>query len=92
MSSFLKNWGWARQIGGRQNADFGQEAFYSKPYYILSILSGLLGHEEYQIQQKLAERLILLDSHQENFWVSFFFANPARGASGPWASQLQFRQ
>jgi len=86
MSSFLKNWGWARQIGGRQIADFDQEAFYSKPYYILS---GLLGHEGYQIQQKLGERLTLLDSHQENFWFSFLFANPTRGASGPWASQKQ---
>ena len=66
--------------------DFGQEAFYSTPYYILS---GLLCHEGYQIQQKLGERLTLLDSHQKNFWLSFFFANPARGASGPWASQKQ---
>jgi ribosomal protein L11 methyltransferase len=57
-----------------------QEAFYSKPYYLLS---GLLGHEGYRIQQKLGERLTPLDSHQENFWFSFLFANPVDGRPSP---------
>lgn len=47
-----------------------QEAFYSKPY---SLLSGLLGHEGYQTREKLQKRLTLLDTHQENFWFTFLF-------------------
>jgi ribosomal protein L11 methyltransferase len=48
-----------------------QEGFYSHPYYLLS---GLLGHEGYRMAQKLEKRLTLLDTHQENFWFSYLFA------------------
>jgi len=50
-----------------------QDVFYSKRYYLLS---GLLGHEGFQIQQKLMGKLTLLDSYQENFWFSLLFGNP----------------
>jgi len=63
-----------------------QEAFYSKPY---SILSGLLGHEGFRIRQKLEGRLTLLDSYQENLWFSLLFANPAdRKPSAPAGEKL----
>jgi ribosomal protein L11 methyltransferase len=64
-----------------------QEVFYSKPYYLLS---GLLGYEGYRIQQKLGERLTLLDSHQENFWFSFLFANPVDGRPNPSAREKHY--
>jgi ribosomal protein L11 methyltransferase len=63
-----------------------QEAFYSKTYYLLS---GLLGHEGFGIQQKLRGRLTLLDSYQENFWFSFLFANPAVRGPRPLARKKQ---
>jgi len=47
-----------------------QEAFYSKKYYILS---GLIGHEGYLIEEKLKKRLHLLNRQQENFWFSYLF-------------------
>ena len=47
-----------------------QEAFYSKPYYLLS---GLSGHEGHLIKEKLKKRLALLDTHQENFWFTNLF-------------------
>jgi ribosomal protein L11 methyltransferase len=50
-----------------------QEVFYSKPYYLLS---GLLGHEGYRVQEKLQKKLTLLDTHQENFWFSYLFRHP----------------
>ena len=50
-----------------------QDAFYSHPSYLLS---GLLGHEGYRIAQKLEKRLILLDTHQENFWLTYLFRHP----------------
>ncbi len=50
-----------------------QEAFYSHPYYLVS---GLLGHEGYRMAQKLGQKLSLLDTHQENFWFSYLFAQP----------------
>jgi len=50
-----------------------QDAFYSHPYYLLS---GLLGHEGYRIQEKVQKRLTLLEFHQENFWFSYLFAQP----------------
>jgi ribosomal protein L11 methyltransferase len=61
-----------------------QEAFYSKPY---CLLSGLLGHEGYRVWEKLQKRLILLDTHQENFWFSFLFANPIDGGPSLWARE-----
>ena len=51
-----------------------QEAFYSKKYYILS---GLIGNEGYLIEEKLKKRLHLLNRHEENFWFSYLFSNPA---------------
>ena len=51
-----------------------QNTFYSKPYYLLS---GLLGHEGYRIQQKLEKELTLLDSYQENFWFTHLFRHPS---------------
>jgi ribosomal protein L11 methyltransferase len=47
-----------------------QDAFYTKKYYILS---GLIGHEGYIIEEKLKQRLHLLDKRQENFWFSYLF-------------------
>ncbi len=49
-----------------------QEIFYSKKYYLLS---GLLGHEGHRIEEKLKGRLVLLDTHQENFWFTYLFRN-----------------
>ncbi len=49
-----------------------EDAFYSKPYYLLS---GLLGHEGYRLREKLQKRLTLLDTLQENFWFTFLFGN-----------------
>jgi ribosomal protein L11 methyltransferase len=51
-----------------------QDIFYSKPYYLLS---GLLGHEGYRLQEKLGDRLTLLDQYHENFWFSFLYRNPS---------------
>jgi ribosomal protein L11 methylase PrmA len=50
-----------------------QEAFYSKPY---CLLSGLLGHEGYRVREKLQKRMTLLDTHQENFWFTHLFRHP----------------
>ncbi len=50
-----------------------QEAFYSHPY---CLLSGLLGHEGYRIQEKVQKRLTLLETYQENFWFSQLFHHP----------------
>jgi ribosomal protein L11 methyltransferase len=50
-----------------------QEVFFSKSYYLLS---GLLGHEGYRVQEKLQKRLTLLDTYQENFWFSYLFRHP----------------
>jgi ribosomal protein L11 methyltransferase len=47
-----------------------QEVFYSRKYYILS---GLIGHEGYLIEEKLKNRLHLMDKHQENFWFTYLF-------------------
>jgi ribosomal protein L11 methyltransferase len=47
-----------------------QESFYDKKFYILS---GLLGHEGYRIEEKIGKRLCLLDRHEENFWFSYLF-------------------
>jgi ribosomal protein L11 methyltransferase len=50
-----------------------QDTFYSHSYYLLS---GLLGHEAFRMAQKLEKRLVLLDTHQENFWFSHLFRHP----------------
>jgi len=47
-----------------------QEAFYKNKYYILS---GLIGHEGYLVEEKLKQRLYLLDKRQENFWFTYLF-------------------
>ena len=47
-----------------------RESFYEKNY---CIVSGLIGHEGYRIQQKVEKRLRLLDRYEENFWFSFLF-------------------
>ena len=47
--------------------------FYSRSYYLLS---GLLGHESYLLQERLRDRLTLLDQYQENFWFSFLYHDP----------------
>jgi ribosomal protein L11 methyltransferase len=63
-----------------------QEAFYSKPYYLLS---GPLGHEGYRVREKLQKKLILLDTHQENFWFTFLFAKPVDGGPSSLAREKQ---
>ncbi len=50
-----------------------EDSFYSKKYYLLS---GLLGQEGHQIEEKVRRRLTLLDFHQENFWFTYLFRNP----------------
>jgi ribosomal protein L11 methyltransferase len=56
-----------------------EDSFYSKKYYLLS---GLLGQEGYQIEEKVRRRLTLLDSHQENFWFTYLFRNLYVGSGG----------
>jgi ribosomal protein L11 methyltransferase len=46
------------------------ESFYEKNYYIVA---GLIGHEGYEIEQKVEKRLRLLDRVEENFWFSYLF-------------------
>jgi ribosomal protein L11 methyltransferase len=47
-----------------------QEIFFSRKYYLLS---GLRGQEGHRIEEKLRERLILLNTYQENFWFTYLF-------------------
>ena len=47
-----------------------QESFYEKRY---CIVSGLIGHEGYLIEQKVGKRLRLLDRYEDNFWFSYLF-------------------
>jgi ribosomal protein L11 methyltransferase len=49
-----------------------REAFFTKQYYLLS---GLLGSEGARINEKLAPRLRLLETHSENYWFSYLFEN-----------------
>jgi ribosomal protein L11 methyltransferase len=50
-----------------------REDFYTKSHYLLS---GLLGSEGHQIEEKLKRRLTLIDARQEKFWFTFLFENP----------------
>ena len=51
----------------------GREDFFTRPYYLLS---GLLGHESYLLQERLRGRLTQVDQYQENFWFTHLFASP----------------
>jgi ribosomal protein L11 methyltransferase len=51
-----------------------REDFYSRSYYLLS---GLLGHESHLLQERLGDRLTLLDQYQENFWFTFLYQDPS---------------
>jgi ribosomal protein L11 methyltransferase len=48
------------------------DAFYTKDYYLLS---GLLAGEGNRIEEKLKQRLNLIDICSENFWFSYLFKN-----------------
>ena len=50
-----------------------REDFYRSKYYLLS---GLLGQEGHQIEEKVKKRLTLQAIHQENFWFTYLFRNP----------------
>ncbi len=49
-----------------------QDIFYTKPYYLLS---GLSGEEGPRLQEKLERRLFLLDRREDDSWFSYLLKN-----------------
>ena len=51
------------------------ELFYTKEY---CLVSGLLGSEGHRIEERLKDRLELVDTCSENFWFTYLFRNKSQ--------------